>query len=127
MSNGFNLAAEVNAELVKYTDAIARATREVIPQVAKEAAAKIRKAAPRGRSGDYAKSWTYEAEVDRMGTTARVYAKSPGYQIAHLLEFGHAMRQGGRSTAQPHIKPVEEWAIEETEKRITEAIEGATS
>ena len=125
--SGFNFENVVDAELLKYTEAVAKATKEVIPKIAKEAAARIRKSAPRGYSGDYSKSWTSMTEIDRLSAKATVYAKSPGYQIAHLLEHGHALRQGGRAKAIPHIKPVEEWAIEESEKRIREAIEGTTT
>lgn len=108
--------------------AVAEATSEVIPDLSKEAAKMVRKNAPRrsGKGGgEYARTWTSKVEKGRMQTTATVYAKAPGYKLAHLLEFGHANRDGGRTAAIVHIKPVEDWVIEEAEKRIAKAIEEA--
>ena len=58
----------------------------------------------------------------RVGAT--VYGKHGTYQLAHLLEYGHATRNGGRTGANEHIKPVEEWAVEEVQDQIMKAIEG---
>ncbi|MCQ4931437.1 HK97 gp10 family phage protein, partial [[Eubacterium] rectale] len=44
------------------------------------------------------------------------------YQIAHLLEHGHAKRGGGRVAARPHIAPAEENGIQQLEEEIERGI-----
>ena len=47
------------------------------------------------------------------------------YQLAHLLEKGHAKRGGGRTKAMPHIAPAEENAVKELENDIKKALGGS--
>ena len=42
--------------------------------------------------------------------------------MTHLLEKGHANRDGGRTKAYPHIKPAEEEAVKEALKLIEEGV-----
>lgn len=50
-----------------------------------------------------------------------VYSKNR-YQLAHLLEHGHAKRGGGRVSGKPHIAPAEENGVEMLENLIKEAL-----
>ena len=108
-----------------YYPQVCEAVFEVVPQVAKEAAQKLRKTSPKGKTGKYAKGWTHQVEKGRVRVAATVYGKHGTYQLAHLLEHGHARRGGGRDTdAIEHIKPVEQWASDEAYERIMDKVEG---
>lgn len=102
---------------------VIEAMSEAIDEVAKESVKKLKSESPKGATGKYAKGWTYKIEKGRLQHSSVVYGKSGTYQLAHLLEFGHAKRNGGRTAAVPHIKKVEEWAIDEVIDRTIEKVE----
>lgn len=107
-----------------YLPEVAEAISEVIPDVAKEAAKKLRAESPkRPGGGKYAKGWAYKVEKGRMNVGATVYGKDGTYQLAHLLEKGHAKRTGGRVQPVVHIAPVEEWATKKAYDDIMDRLE----
>lgn len=105
---------------------VLEAMSEAIDEVAKESAKKIKANAPRGKTNTYYKGWTYTIEKGRLSHSSVVYGKSGTYQLAHLLEHGHAKRGGGRTNEYVHIKPVEEWAIDEVVNRTISKMERMT-
>lgn len=113
-----------------YREGVVEVMTEVIPEVAKEAAKKLQQTSPKGVTGKYAKGWTSSVEKGRLRVGATVYGKSGTYQLAHLLEHGHATRNGtGRvyedTPAHPHIADVEKWAVNEAYERIYHRLETA--
>lgn len=119
------MANSVTAQMKELLDEInkdiERSAKTNIQTVAKESAQKLRNSSPK-RTGEYAQGWG----VKRLGELDVVtYNKSkPG--LTHLLENGHIIRNKkgvfGRAPAHKHIKPIEEWAIEELPRRIMEDI-----
>lgn len=116
--------------LNNYTAEVTEAMQEVVPEVAKEAVKKLKSESPRGKgkgSGDYAKGWTMTTEKGRLTISATVYGKKGTYNLAHLLEYGHAIKKGGRvvgnAKAIEHIKPVSDWAVNEVVTRTLARIE----
>ena len=120
---GIDLERAVKDILQDYSVEVSNAAAEAVQEVTKEATKKLRQTSPK-RKGRYAKGWTSKVEKTAATVDATVYGKTGTYQIAHLLEHGHARRGGGRNVGGiEHIKPVEEWAIKEVEKRIREKVE----
>ena len=120
---GIDLERAVKDILQDYSVEVSKAAAEAVQEVAKEATKKLRQTSPK-RKGRYAKGWTGKVEKTATTVDATVYGKTGTYQLAHLLEHGHARRGGGRNVGGiEHIKPVEEWAIKEVEKRIREKVE----
>lgn len=114
--NVTGLSEAIEKELTLYADEAADVVKLSVRDVARATRKEIAANAPRGRTGKYAKSWRTK-KVYESSTSASyvVYANEDGYRLAHLLEFGHAKRNGGRTRAFPHIKPAEERAAREIE------------
>lgn len=117
---------EVFAQAVKdyleiYVEDIGESVEETSNQIGKEAKDELKRTSPK-RTGKYAKGWTVKKDrKNKNYYTVKVWNKTD-YQLTHLLEFGHATRNGGRTKAIPHIRPVEEKYKEEFEKRLKDKI-----
>lgn len=71
----------------------------------------------------YSKSWDTQPIVYSTGTHASVYNKKH-YRLTHLLEYGHATRNGTHTRAFSHIKPVEDYIAKEFEQKLTTTLGG---
>ena len=115
-----NFAAELQKMLTEYGDDVYNALGPVAEDVAKEAKNKVKASSPR-RTGKYKSGWKTQTDKTGRSTVVTVYnGNKPG--LPHLLEFGHALRGGGRSAAYEHIAPAEEWAAEEVVTRLEREI-----
>lgn len=124
-SNRYNFADDIKRLLEDYRIETTEVMTRVIPQVAREATSRLKKESPR-RTGDYAKNWTYKVNQGRLTTGAVIYGNAPTFRMAHLLEHGHANRDGGRTDPIVHIQPVEDWASDEVINRTIDGLEKIT-
>ena len=109
-----NLDKELQEYLTQYKEDIDEEVVETTNTVIKEAKQELIQTSPRSgiaRNTKYYKGWAIKNGVKSRTVRnkyTRVIWNKTNYQLTHLLEFGHATRNGGRTKAQPHIRPVEE-------------------
>lgn len=121
MAKGESVTAQMKELLDEVDKEVQTSVRKNIGSVSKESAQKLRNTSP-SKSGDYARGWSVKKQGDM---DAVVYNRTmPG--LAHLLENGHVVKNKkgtyGRAPAHKHIKPIEEWAIDELPRRIIKDI-----
>ncbi len=111
--------------LEDYVEDITEGVEETTDTLTKEAVKELKQTSPRGkgtREKPYYKGWTRQkGKVNRGRYTVKIHNKT-NYQLTHLLEFEHATRNGGRTKAIPHIRPIEDKYNKEYEKKITTVI-----
>ncbi len=118
------LSKELSKALENYADDISGQVEETTNKVGKEATDELKQISPKGASGSYAKGW--KIKKDKKGKnlyTIKIHNKTD-YQLTHLLEFGHATRNGGRTKPQAHIRPTEEKYSEKFERELKQKIGG---
>lgn len=120
-----NLVSAVMQELNNYVGATDEAVDKGVSETAKDAVKKLQNAHPQG-SGQYGswdkkynKGWTVKRT--KRDKTATIH-NATDYQLTHLLEKGHALKNGGRTRAFPHIAPVAEECEDELLKNIKKYI-----
>lgn len=115
------LSGAVMEQLQEYADLVADDMKEAVKNAGDKARKDISASAPRN-TGAYAKSWTVKKTKESASEMQVTVHSRNRYQIAHLLEHGHAKRSGGRVAARPHIAKAEEAAIEQLERDIERSL-----
>lgn len=112
-----DMADEIMKGLTEYAELADSAMKKAVRKTAKTVKEEISANAPK-RTGRYAKSWaTKKTKENSHSLEMTVYSKDR-YQLAHLLEKGHAKRGGGRVSGKPHIAPAEQHGEELLESLI---------
>lgn len=122
------LLRQLNDILTLYAADITKGVKADVKKVASQTARKLRNGSPE-RTGEYARNWSTKKMFEDVNESRyTVYNKKPTYRLTHLLEDSHWNRNHTRMVVpeQKHIKPVEEWAQREFEKRVKETIENAS-
>ena len=111
------LADAVMEELTEYNKLAGETMKKAVTKAGQTVRKEIQAGAP-VRTGKYAKSWRTK-KTRESSTRLEITVYSPSrYMLAHLLEHGHAKRNGGRTRAQVHIAPAEELGEKQLEADI---------
>ena len=110
-----NLASEIVKTLKEVEGMTEEAVEKGITKTAKDAVRDLHNAHPSGsgKYGSWDKKYNKGWKVMQTKRDKRYHKKATihnetDYQLTHLLEKGHALRNGGRTRAFPHIAPVAE-------------------
>jgi len=114
--------ADAVAEIL---DEYAETTELGMKKAVRDAGNTVKKAISEGapvKTGKYAKSWAVKTTKETANALEVTVHSRNRYQLAHLLEHGHAKRNGGRTRAIPHIAPAEEKGMEQLERDIERSL-----
>ena len=118
-----SLADTIMDTLEEYAGIAAEDVKQAVKDAGDVVKDDIRSHAPKD-TGDYAKSWAVKKMKETSSSlTVAVHSRNR-YHLAHLLEFGHVKRGGGRVAARPHIASAEQKGMEYLEEEIRKALEG---
>lgn len=123
-----NLSKEITKVMKDFVNATEEVVDKAIKETAKDAVEELRNANPPG-SGQYGswKEYNQSWKVMQTKSDKRYHRKATihnekHYRLTHLLEKGHALVNGGRTRAFPHIGKVDEKAQKELIESIKRGI-----
>jgi hypothetical protein len=111
-----DIGKEIKKQLQYYANDVAEKVEDAQDETTKRLVKDLKQDSPKNRPS-YAKGWRIKKVKN-----AKVVHNKTDYQLTHLLEKGHAKRNGEREPAQVHIRPNEERAVKDYLKKIEGAI-----
>ena len=118
---------EMDSAIMDELEKYAELASDDLKAAVKETAASVRKDIQAGapvETGKYKKSWSVKNVHEDSESIDLVVHSRNRYQIAHLLEHGHAKRGGGRVAAKPHIAAAEQRGNEKLVTTIEQKLKG---
>lgn len=112
-----DLDVQISKALNEYSNEVLDALTDAGKEVADETVKKLKGAGP-SRTGAYNKGWAIKETGKMIRGISYTIHNPKRYRLTHLLEKGHVNRDGSRTAARVHIKPIEEAAKTEFEQRI---------
>lgn len=117
------MAEALARTMAEYAELSNEVMKDCVAEVSRSVKKDIQGNAPL-RTGKYQKSWAAKKVQENANSLTIVVHSRDRYQIAHLLEHGHAKRGGGRVQAIPHIAPAEQRGVEELTAKIERGLSG---
>lgn len=118
-----DMADAIMQGLTEFAELATEDMKEAVKSASKTVQKEIKANAPKD-TGMYKKSWSIK-KVSETSTKLHMVVHSRNrYQLAHLLEYGHAKRNGGRVEGKAHIAPAEQNGIRQLQEEIERALRG---
>lgn len=118
-----DLVEAVRGELEEYAEEVTGDVKQAVKEVARATVKEVKAKSP-AKTGNYKKGWGQVKVSETEGSIVIAIRNKNYYWLTHLLENGHALKNGGRTRAFPHIKLAEDFAARELEKKVRLKVEG---
>lgn len=115
-----DLEVEISKAIREYTEDVSTAIEEEIDTTAKNMCKEIKINSPK-KFGKYSKGFRVNKE-NKKGEVVRIIYNKDKPGLIHLLELGHAKKNGGRVSAIPHMRPAYDKLEPTMEKNIQNII-----
>lgn len=121
-----SLTVQMQKLMDAYGDHVKSAWEVSVSRVSREVVQRLRNTSPK-KTGSYARGWSLKRVKTRASITDVIVHNRTDYQLTHLLENGHVIRNNkgtyGRTSGIKHIAPAEEWANNELPNVIKRELE----
>lgn len=111
---------DISKILDEYSIDVQDGIMKAAQDVAKKGVAELKNSSPK-RTGKYRKGWRVKTIKGNSSINCIIH-NATDYQLTHLLEKPHALRNGRLSVPKIHIAPVEKECISEFENEVQEII-----
>lgn len=118
------LSEAINRELTLYSQEVTNVIKNEARDHMKELVKQTKKNAPEGKRKKHYKSNITSSLIQNNGNGATYvwHVKGSDYRLSHLLEKGHALRDGGRVEGSHFIEKASEPIIADYIAKVEEAI-----
>lgn len=110
-----SIRTQLDDVMTMYNERVREAVDEAAKEASKSCVEQLRNTSPK-KSGEYARGWTVKKERTSSGTITYTVHNRTDYQLTHLLENGHVIRNKkgtyGRTHPIKHIGPAADTAIQ---------------
>ena len=121
------LGDAITAQLNTFETDVRDGVRKAVDQTMREMVAETKNSA-QVRYGTYQQSIGSVVGENSLMRYSKVWrVKAPHYRRAHLLDKGHALRNGGHYSGNAHVTNAERRAVEAFQRRLEEVIRDAGS
>ena len=116
-----NNLIDISNILNEYSQDIQDGITQAAEDIAKDGANELKMKSPK-RTGKYSKGWRVDKRSGKGFVHTTIY-NATNWQLTHLLEKPHLLRNGKKSTPKVHIQPVEEKCINNFKKTVEKIIQ----
>lgn len=112
-----DLAAAVAESLREYSEETMEQVKKSVNSSARTCVAELQTTSPE-YTGSYRKGWRVKRAYESSSDIRLQVHNKTDYQLTHLLEDGHANRDGSRTPGHPHIGPAADNAAKLLKKDV---------